>query len=56
MTRSAANIDKSWIDCEAEKIFQDHSAATSMLVNDADAAGVAEVHYGAAKDHPASCS
>ena len=23
-----------------------------MLVNDADAAGMAEVHYGAAKDHP----
>ncbi len=23
-----------------------------MLVNDADAAGLAEVHYGAAKDHP----
>src|SRR5918992_3716196 len=23
-TRSAANIDKSWIDAEAEKIFEDH--------------------------------
>src|SRR5262245_22913556 len=22
-TRSAANIDKSWIDCEAEKVFED---------------------------------
>ena len=26
--------------------------ARHLLVNDADAAGVAEVHYGAAKDHP----
>ncbi|MBA3529149.1 MAG: ROK family protein [Propionibacteriaceae bacterium] len=51
-TRSAANIDKSWIDCEAEKIFEDHLGRDIYLVNDADAAGVAEVHYGAAKGHP----
>ena len=51
-TRSAANIDKSWIDAEAEKIFEDHLGRDIMLVNDADAAGVAEVRYGAAKDHP----
>ena len=51
-TRSAANIDKSWIDAEAEKIFEDHLGRDILLVNDADAAGVAEVRYGAAKDHP----
>ena len=51
-TRSAANIDKSWIDCEAEKIFEDHLGRDILLVNDADAAGVAEVYYGAAKGHP----
>ncbi len=51
-TRSAANIDKSWIDCEAEKVFEDELGRDILLVNDADAAGVAEVHYGAAKDHP----
>src|SRR5215210_872883 len=51
-TRSAANIDKSWIDAEAEKIFEDHLGRDIMLVNDADAAGIAEVHYGAAKGHP----
>ena len=50
-TRSAANIDPSWIDCEAEKLFEDHLDRDIMLVNDADAAGVAEVRYGAAKDH-----
>ena len=52
VTRSAANIDKSWIDCEAEKVFEDHLGRDILLVNDADAAGVAEVHYGAAKGHP----
>jgi len=51
-TRSAANIDKSWIDCEAEKIFEDHLGRDIYLMNDADAAGVAEVKYGAAKGHP----
>lgn len=52
ITRSAANIDKSWIDCEAEKLFEDRLGRNVVLVNDADAAGVCEVRFGAAKDHP----
>lgn len=52
VTRSAANIDKSWIDAPAEKIFEDVLERDIYLVNDADAAGVAEVQYGAAKGHP----
>lgn len=52
ITRSAANIDKSWIDHPAEKTFEDVLGRDIVLVNDADAAGVAEVKYGAAKDHP----
>lgn len=51
-TRSAANIDKSWIDAPAEKIFENELGRDIYLVNDADAAGAAEAHYGAAKDHP----
>jgi polyphosphate glucokinase len=51
-TRSAANIDKSWIDAPAEKIFEDVLQRDIYLMNDADAAGIAEVRYGAAKDHP----
>jgi polyphosphate glucokinase len=51
-TRSAANIDKSWIDCQAEKIFEDKLGRDIYLMNDADAAGIAEVHYGAAQGHP----
>jgi polyphosphate glucokinase len=51
-TRSAANIDKSWIDADAEKIFESHLGRDILLVNDADAAGIAEVHYGAAAGHP----
>lgn len=52
LTRSAANIDKSWIDAPAQRIFADVIGRDPVLVNDADAAGVAEARYGAAKDHP----
>ena len=51
-TRSAANIDPSWIDAQAEQIFEDVLQRDIYLMNDADAAGIAEVHYGAAKGHP----
>ena len=52
MTRSAANIDKSWIDAPAEQIFSERLGRPVHLANDADAAGIAEVKYGAAKNHP----
>jgi polyphosphate glucokinase len=51
VTRSAANIDKSWLDHPAEKTFEEVLGRDILLVNDADAAGVAEVQYGAAKGH-----
>ncbi|MDR1851695.1 MAG: ROK family protein [Propionibacteriaceae bacterium] len=51
-TRSAANIDKSWIDADAQTIFEEVIGRKVVLVNDADAAGIAEVKYGAAKGHP----
>ena len=47
--RSAANIDKSWIDFEAEKMLESRLGHDILLVNDADAAGVGELHFGAAK-------
>lgn len=49
MTRSAANIDDGWIDCQAEKLFEAELKRDVYLMNDADAAGVAEDQYGAAK-------
>ncbi len=49
-TRTAANIDKSWVNAEAEKIFEDKLGRDVVLVNDADAAGIAEERFGAAKD------
>ena len=52
VTISAANIDPEWIGCEAEKLLEDAIGRNVYLVNDADAAGVAEVRYGAAKGRP----
>ena len=46
--RSAANIDKTWIDYDVKTLLQKELGHTVHVVNDADAAGVAELHYGAA--------
>jgi polyphosphate glucokinase len=48
-TRSAANIDKKWIDAPAVEIFTDVLERPVTILNDADAAGLAEVYYGAAQ-------
>ena len=46
---SAANIDKSWIREDADAIFTEALGREVHVVNDADAAGLAEAEYGAAK-------
>lgn len=51
-TLSAANVSKKWIDFEAEKFFEDGLGRDIHFVNDADAAGLAELRYGAAADQP----
>src|SRR4051795_12051425 len=49
VVRSAANIDATWIDTDAVQLFSQRLGRTVLVVNDADAAGVAEARYGAAK-------
>lgn len=49
-TLSAANVSDKWIGFEAEKFFEDGLGRHIAFVNDADAAGVAEVRHGAARD------
>jgi polyphosphate glucokinase len=51
VVRSAANIDQAWIGTDAEKMLSDELGRPVSVVNDADAAGVGELHYGAARDH-----
>ncbi|MCS5496814.1 ROK family protein [Cnuibacter physcomitrellae] len=48
-TMSAANVSKKWIGFEAEALFEKELGRDITFVNDADAAGYAEVTYGAAK-------
>ena len=52
VARSAANIDPSWVDTDVDALFTERLGRPVHVVNDADAAGVAEVRYGAAKDVP----
>jgi len=47
---SAANIDKEWINTDIEQILSEKSGCVVKVCNDADAAGVAEVAFGVAKD------
>jgi sugar lactone lactonase YvrE len=47
---SAANIDPTWIEFEGEKALEKRLGRDVYLVNDADAAGNAEQHYGSGKD------
>jgi polyphosphate glucokinase len=49
VTLLAANISKRWINFEAEKFFEEQLGRPIHFVNDADAAGVAEAFYGAAR-------
>jgi len=51
IVKTAANIDKSWIGCEIEKLLEDRLQHDVVVVNDADAAGVGELEFGAAKGH-----
>jgi polyphosphate glucokinase len=47
---SAANIDAQWIGTNIEKVFGDVTGCPVVAVNDADAAGIAEVQFGVGKD------
>ncbi|MDR0489105.1 MAG: ROK family protein [Propionibacteriaceae bacterium] len=49
ITRSAANIDHEWINHPAAETFAAALRKEVTLVNDADAAGIAETYYGAAQ-------
>jgi polyphosphate glucokinase len=49
VTRTAANVDKSWVDAPAAELFSARLGRPVSVLNDADAAGVAEVAFGAGR-------
>ncbi|AVZ39353.1 MULTISPECIES: polyphosphate--glucose phosphotransferase [unclassified Dietzia] len=48
IARIAHNIDGSWVGCDVVALFAEHLPGRPVvMLNDADAAGITEVHYGA---------
>ena len=48
-TMSAANVSRRWIGLEAESLFEAALGRDIFFINDADAAGIAEASFGAAR-------
>lgn len=50
VARTAANVDPSWIGTSVADVVAEATGMAVTALNDADAAGIAEVHFGAARD------
>ncbi len=50
VVRTAANIHPAWIGTDARKLLSDKLGRPVTVINDADAAGVGELQYGAARN------
>nr|WP_239020719.1 ROK family protein [Nakamurella antarctica] len=51
VVKTAANVDEAWIGTSLVDSVSPHVPGSVTALNDADAAGLAEVRYGAAKGH-----
>lgn len=49
VTHTAANVDPAWIGTDAAAVLSEAAGAPVTVVNDADAAGLAEMEFGAGK-------
>ena len=52
LVRTAANVDHSWIGVDARSLFGEVTGMQATVLNDADAAGIAEMKFGAGTGHP----
>ncbi|GAA0984750.1 polyphosphate--glucose phosphotransferase [Nocardiopsis tropica] len=52
VVRTSANLPKSWVGTDARTLFTEATGRPVRVLNDADAAAVAESRYGAAKGVP----
>jgi polyphosphate glucokinase len=50
VVRTAANIDSAWVGTDARQLLSDRLGRPVTIVNDADAAGVGELQFGAARN------
>jgi polyphosphate glucokinase len=51
VTQTAANLDDSWIGLDTRALFNRATGLSTALINDADAAGLAEMRFGAGAGH-----
>ncbi|WP_335980722.1 MULTISPECIES: polyphosphate--glucose phosphotransferase [Streptomycetaceae] len=49
VTRTAANVDSGWVGVDARKLLSERLGRPVVILNDADAAGVAEMTFGAGR-------
>jgi len=49
VVKTAANVDDGWLNVDLEKLLEKRTGSKSVAVNDADAAGMAEMKFGAGK-------
>lgn len=52
IARMAANIHNDWIGMDVAEAFRNGTGRNCFVLNDADAAGLAEVRYGAGREFP----
>lgn len=52
LIRTAANIDSQWLGCDAAALYGEAAGRPCRVINDADAAGLAEMRFGAGKERP----
>jgi len=50
VTLTAANVDDEWIGTDAKSLIEQHTGNPVKVLNDGDAAGIAEMKFGAGKD------
>ncbi|MBV8542649.1 MAG: ROK family protein [Pseudonocardiales bacterium] len=48
---TAAHLDPAWKGLAADELFSEYCRAPVIVLNDADAAGLAEMRFGAGRDH-----
>lgn len=48
---TAANVDDSWVGANGQELLKHKTGCPVLFINDADAAGIAEMKFGAGKDH-----
>ncbi|MDN5599137.1 MAG: ROK family protein, partial [Brachybacterium sp.] len=52
VAQTAANVDESWIGTDVDALLTERTGHDVFVVNDADAAGIAEMKFGAGRKIP----